>query len=198
MDSVSNNPAPAAPDGLADFCRAFLSQNLAEWPPDENKLATSFVEFFKLHFAEPEALKKICQALNIEFSEGPLPRGMKGYNHCYNGERTIMIATDQFVPGASFEHTVLHELRELMEYVFRQLGVKTADSAELEQRAEQFAISARIMTAGNRLTSLIDDARLIETPWKRRLAYLAIVIGGLFHIVVCGLLPSLEDRLSKL
>jgi len=139
MDSLNNNPAPATPDRLADFCRVFLSENRAQWPPDENSLATHFVEFFKLQFVERESLKRVCQDLNIKFSEGQLPKGMKGYNHCYNGERTIMIATDQFVPGASFEHTILHELRELMEYVFRDLGAETSTGAELEKRAEQFA-----------------------------------------------------------
>ena len=196
MDSLSNNPTAAAPDRLADFCRAFLSQNRAQWPPDENRLATSFVEFFKLHFAERESLKRVCQDLNIEFSEGPLPKGMKGYNHCYNGERTVIIATDQFVPGASFEHTILHELRELIEYVFRELGAETAAGADLEKRSEQFASSVRMTNACNVLASLLDDIH-IETTWKRWLAYLVITIGGLFYAGTCAFLPEFEDRLSK-
>ena len=196
MDSLSNNPAPATPDRLADFCRVFLSENRAQWPPDENRLATRFVEFFNLHFTEGAALKQICRALNIEFSEGPLPKGVKGYNHCYHGKRTIIIATDQSIPYASFEHTLLHELRELVEYVFRDLGAETSTAAELEKRAERFASSVRVTSACNVLASLLDDTH-IETTWKRWLAYLVIAIGGLFYAGTCAFLPEFEDHISK-
>ena len=192
MDFLGNNAA-AAPDRLAEFCRVFLDKNRGEWPADENSLAAAFLEFFKVHFAEPEALKKICHILNIRFSERELPKGMKGYNHRYNGERTIVVASDQFL---AFEHTLLHELRELMEYVFCDFGAETATGTELEKRAEQFAISVRILIAGNGIASMMKDVE-IESTWKRRLTYLAIVVGGLFYIGTCALLPYLEDRISE-
>lgn len=199
MDTLNaNTQAPVAPpDPLTEFCRRFREENRADWPVIEDKLAAAFLQFFKLDFCPGETLKKLCLELSIQLSEEPLPKGVKGWNHSYHGERTIIIATDQCIPGASFEHTLLHELRELMEYVFCDLGAATvADRAEQEKRAEQFASSVRMTTACNGIVSVFEGIH-IETAWKRYLAYLAIAMGGLFYFATCALLPYVEERLSK-
>jgi len=130
------------PDRIRTFCYEFASRNSESWPPDEESLANAFISYFELPpFVSGANLEKICTKLEIQFVKEKLPDDLLGSNFHFAGKRRIAV-NDRPERFGMKEHTAFHEIRELLEYEFHEIGFPTAekDSEELESRADQFAL----------------------------------------------------------
>lgn len=190
-------PTPADP--LDDFCQSVLAKYAESWPPTEEQLAQEFVTTFKLSaLSSFQTLQVLCASLGVEVSVRPMPRELRGHNSSYEGRRTILIAAEQDFPGAD-THTVLHELREIIEQILSTLDRKTAISLhERELRAETFAASVLSYALLRKLPGAFEQAKKIDKKWWRYGAYLFIGIGAMAYVATCWLLPYLEDMSRKI
>src|SRR5439155_12778719 len=125
-------------DRIDEFCQTVVSRHAEKWPLDENTLAEEFLDFFGLRsWPTFEGIAQLCQnRLRITVSFAPLPAGMRGYNGSYGKQREILISVNQDFVGAEL-HTLLHELREILESGFEKLGrpIAGGDDSGLEHRA---------------------------------------------------------------
>jgi hypothetical protein len=188
-------PAPA--DRIADFCRTVIERHSEHWPITEPVLADEFLAFFGLNsFLIFEGMVEFCQSrLRIPVSLTPLPGEFRGFNDSYGTSRKILIAAKQDFPGAKL-HTLLHELREVIEHGFQKLGCASAQGDELEDRAEAFASSVQISAAINKIPEFLDTASEIEKKWKRLGAYVLVFAGAILYCFACASLPRIEDALA--
>ena len=130
------------PDKIRMFCYEFASQNSESWPPDEEVLANAFISYFELPPFVPGAnLEKLCTKLEIQFVMEKLPDDLLGSNFHFEGKRRIAVS-DRPERFGMKGHTTFHEIRELLEYEFHEIGWPTAEkhSEELESRADEFAL----------------------------------------------------------
>jgi hypothetical protein len=135
------------PVSLSGFCKTVIAHYSGKWPPNEDAIAHEFVSIFGIDgFLRMDDLERFCQKLGIEVSTRELPKPLRGHNCLYDGKSEIVVGTVAG-PAAGLgprEHTLLHELRELIEYEFRKLDRPVAATAsDLESRAETFASLAR-------------------------------------------------------
>jgi hypothetical protein len=167
----------------------------SKWPPAEEALADEFVSYFQLEaLFYWERLTELCNSLGIYLSVTDLPGPLKGHNYRFGDNREILISTRQVLTK---EHTALHELRELLEYEFRDLGTSICTNEDQEERAESFAVSVRICAFGKEIPGWMDQVGGIESKWPRRIAY-----GLLFAIIAIYALgivisPLLEDIMEE-
>lgn len=126
-----------------------------------------------------------------------LPDRMQGFNCATEGESLIVLAEQEGLPG-SREDTLFHELREILESLFRDLGFLTVVGLELERHAEEFASKVRMVESARLCESLFEGARKLKAPWKRWLAYAGILGLALAENLSYILLPHPEDRFSSL
>jgi len=184
-------------DSLEQFCASVISRHRENWPPPETTLAHEFIEAFSPRsLTNTERILGFAKSLGIEASLSCLPEGMHGFN-CSNEERTmILLSTEEAIPG-SREHTFFHELREILEYRFRDQGCPIATGAALEKRAEQFATYVRMTTHGQEITQLFSGAAEIEQAWKRWLAFAGILAFTVGAGLCCALLPYCEENLRR-
>ena len=115
-------------------------------------------------------LVDLCVRLSIEVSFLNLPKGHSGINGCYGDKRAIVVNEAKLI-GLNREHALLHELREVLEYKFRDLNRPVALKNDLEMRAEMFAMTVRMHTGVKMWGCLTDLARDADTTWKRVLRY---------------------------
>jgi len=183
---------------LLSFCQK-VAQQREHWPPDEDFLATQFVAFFGLSAVTNfERLSGLCLELGITVTVRPMPTELRGHNAVYNGTRNIAVAEDERFPGAK-EHTLLHELRELLEHTFVELGVGIAASRDdLEQRAEHFACLVRSSLVREMMVSWLQQSTTVEKKWLRYGAYILSILGGFAMFLGCVLLPMFEDQALEL
>lgn len=194
MDTLATI-TPAQP--LTDFCTAFLSRHKEHWPPDEGTLAHEFAEQFPLRqFSSPEKIMVFAKGLGIDASLKALPDAMHGFN-CSLEEQTIILLSEQEAFPGSREHTLFHELREVMEYRFHNLGYPTAEGPELEKRAEQFATAVRLFGMMKDLGPFFESAKALEQTWKRWLAIAGLLILALGVGAGYALLPYFEENFRK-
>jgi hypothetical protein len=126
-----------------------------------------------------------------------MPEDIRGHNHLYESKRVIVVSEHQTFPGAN-EHTVLHEIREMVEHILVELGSRTCSSMEeLEVRAEEFAAIARSEAFGDSLLVFWKNAEQIEKKWVRYGAYTLIGLGGLLYTLGLFFLPVFEDVLAE-
>lgn len=194
MDTLATiTPAPP----LADFCAGFLSRHKEQWPPDESALAHEFIEQFPIgSLSRAEQMIAFAKDLGIDASLAALPNEMHGFNCATEKQTIVTLREDEGFPG-SREHTFFHELREIMEYRFRDQGFSTAEGLELEKRAEQFAIAVRMLGLMKGLGPLIDGAKTIQQTWKRWLTVAGIVSLIVGAGAVCFLLPYFEQQFPR-
>jgi len=188
-------PAESSPnDPLLAWCRAVAQQHAHQWPVPEPVLAASFVRSFGPDaFSTFQSICELCVRLGIDVSVRPMPPDIRGHNLFYENRRAIVVSEHQTFPGAN-EHTVLHEVRELVEHIFVELGVRTCSSMEeIEARAEEFASIARSEAFSNTLLVISTAAEEIEKKWARYGAYILIGVGGLAYLLGLWFLPALED-----
>lgn len=194
MDTLATI-TPALP--LANFCTAFLSRHKEHWPSDEGTLAHEFAEQFPIRqLSNPEKILAFAQSLGIDASLAALPDGMHGFNCSMEGQSLVFLNEQEDFPG-SREHTLFHELREVMEWHFREQGYPTAQGQELEKRAEQFATDVRLEHMMEKLGPLFDSATAVEQTWKRWLAFAVLIILVLGAGACCALLPYIEDNFPR-
>ena len=181
-------------DRLLSFCQKIAEQR-ENWPPSEEDLATQFIAFFGVstvtHFGN---LSQLCVQLGISVSVRTMPTELRGCNAAYNGTRTIAIAEDERFPGVK-EHTLLHELRELLEHTFVGLGLAVAvNQDDLEHRAELFACLVRSDLSQNLMLVGLKHVEQVERKWLRYGLYAITVLVGVAMVVSCYLLPVFEDQ----
>lgn len=184
-------------DPLLAFCKRVVDRYAQDWPPSENQLALEFVSFFPLEpLIRLEDLTRFCGRLGIEVSVSALPDGLQGMNASVGSNRSIFLSNEGAFPGSE-EHTLLHELRELIEYLLCDLGYPTEKGQGLEARAEEFASHARSIAALKEFQVLFEKAARIESGWKRWLACAFVILLGISYSATCVLLPAFEDRISR-
>jgi hypothetical protein len=173
-----------------------VSRYEGKWPPSEENLADEFATFFLLDLVVLEESLALCKRLGIHVSFAPLPEGLHGINgsHCQN--REVLLSTKEAFPGGKF-HTLLHELRELLEYAFCDLGYPIVRNQELETHAEEFAAIARMNGAKRVFEFLFEGASKVETNWKRWLAIAAGVFIGYAYAFCCCMHSGLEDAMIR-
>jgi hypothetical protein len=178
-------------DPLTEFCEHEISAHSANWPPDEVTLAMDFITFFHAEdCALFSQLVDLCARFSVEVSLLELPDRHSGINCCFGEKRVILISTSE-IDGFSREHTLLHELREIVEYQFRELGHGIAEREELEKRAELFAALARMHVGAALWTSLVGAAANIRATLPRFGAY-ALLGAGAMGYLFCLFLPCLD------
>ena len=189
-------------DEVARFCEAVISRHSKEWPISEHTLSEEFIEHFRvktLLFLTFEEAARLCQdSLRIPVSLANLPSVLKGLNISYNHQHEIVISTNQGLAAMADLHTLLHELREIIERGFQKLGHSTTADGELdlEARAELFASAVQISAAYKEIPNWVESAAAIERKWLRVLAYLAVFGGATLYTFHCLSLPKIEDSFA--
>lgn len=185
---------------LRGYCEAFVSKHSDTWPPSEYALANEFVSFFEIHpFLKLEDLQKRCETLGVSVSVRELPEGLRGHNCAYQENQEIVIGSVEG-PAAAMgirEHTLFHELRELIEYEFRKMGRPIATAPNLESRAETFAGAARALGYLNAWKPMIEGIADIKSGWARFGAFLLVSLLLMVVSFSCLSLPRWEDRLPS-
>ena len=182
---------------LPGFCQAVISKHASAWPPGEASLADEFLAFFQvegflgfLRFAPEE----LCNKLGIRVTIRDLPQGLRGHNCAYEEKREIVIGAVNG-PAATLgsqEHTLFHELRELIEYEFQKLGYPTAVGSRLEERAESFASLVRSMAAMKGWGPVFQDFDK-QSGWAK-FGLILLGCGLLVTFFTYFMLPHWEDR----
>jgi hypothetical protein len=185
---------------LRGFCQTIVAKHSGNWPPREEEIAEGFHSFFQVDGVFPmEGLEKLCARLGINVSIQALPGGLRGHN-CALGEKREIVIGKVEGPAAVFgsqEHTLYHELRELIEYEFRKIGYPAAVASDLESRAETFAAAVRVKASIKGWKPLLDGISGIEFTWGRFAVALPLLAMMFVHSVTCLLLPHWEDRFPQ-
>jgi hypothetical protein len=180
------------PAVLVAFCQHVIAKRLPEWPPTEEILAQEFVEYFKFKsLIVLEEIQKLCDNSEIILRITPLPDPLWGYNRRYQGKREILISNSQVLTK---EHTALHELRELLEYEFHDLGTPICTNNEdQEERAETFAISVRMCAFAKEVPGIMDSVGSIESKWRRSAACGLFIVFAAVYCIGLALSPKVEE-----
>jgi len=189
------------PVSLSGFCKTVIANRSGKWPPNEDAIAHEFVSFFGIDgLLGMGDLERLCQTLGVAVSIRELPKPLRGHNCLYDGKSEIVVGT---VAGPTAglgprEHTLLHELRELIEYEFRKLGRPVATTpSDLESRAEDFASLARAVAPLKALEWVFDAIGGIESRLLQFAAIALVCILAMGHYLYCLTLPQWEDQLAK-
>jgi hypothetical protein len=183
---------------LRGFCEAAFSKLSKSWPPSESALADEFISYFRFEkFVTLDCLQTLCQELGMAVCIEELPKGIRGYNHAFENKREILVGTTgpRATVLGSQEHTLLHELREQIEYEFRKGGHPVAGPYDQEDRAESFASLVRSFASMKGLEKLFGDISGIKSGWAQFGAILLMVIIFLGYSFACFALPQWEDNL---
>lgn len=154
-------------DLIRDFCEAYISEHRENWPTSECDLASAFVKFFGVPaLVHVTSLEGFFVQTNIELREGNLPAGLLGVNMSYGSKRRIDLSSRR--EQTLFQiHTVLHEIREIIENGFLRLGFSTTDRRDLEASADEFAFWAALCSTRDPLKDMLKTASEIESKWQR-------------------------------
>lgn len=184
---------------LADFCRHVIGRYAEKWPPSEEALAKEFLKYFgRLDPILGRAdLEKLAQTLGIQISVAGLPEDLAGCHFCFGGRRSILVS-DNHAYVWSQEHTIIHELREMMEHVFREFGWPILTETTQEIRAEEFAISVRVAASMEVWEPLLEATRRIESKWRQVGATVLLFAGMIVFRLTLIMLPAYENYLLNL
>lgn len=192
---MSAEPIIIAQSTLSGFCQTVYQKHGSEWPPTEETLADEFVEYFKLEtLVNLGELQEICDRLGIIFRIEQLPESLRGINYRYQEKREIVISDSQLLTK---EHTTLHELREVIEYEFRDLRTPICTTEDKEGRADSFAVSVRMCAFGKEIPGWMDHVGSIESKWPRRAAYGVSFVIIAIYVLGLILTPRLEDAIDE-
>ena len=201
-EALESATTPSKRDEIVEFCKPVVLRHAEHWPITEDVLANEFIEYFGtrplllLTFRE---VVQLCHTrLRIQVSVRQMPTGCKGFNSTYRDRCEIVISTDQELPGLADLHTLLHELREIIEWKFESIGRPTANCEDLslEDRAELFATGVQVFAGCQMLLGLLDSASEIKRTWLGISAYIGIFAGAAVYIFGCFSLPQLEDAFA--
>lgn len=189
-------PDAARSLALPEFCAAVANRHGSSWPPTEDRLARDFLAHFGIsRFAHYDELVKWCEAVGVEFSTAELPRDLLGLNCWHENVFSIVMPSN----GGCFisrDHTLLHELREVLEGVFGQLGQPTTERDALECRAEQFAACVRMAVWVESSKDLFQIASAVRNPVGRACAYGLVGAVTAALVVSCVGVRQLEVQLD--
>jgi hypothetical protein len=158
-------------------------------------LADEFVEYLQLEpLAYSGRLNELCNTLGIHLRVTDLPEPLKGHNYRFEDKREILISNRQVLTK---EHTALHELRELMEYEFRDIGTPVCTNEDQEERAESFAISVRVCAFGKEIPVLMAHVGKIESKWPKRAVYVLLFVFVAVYFAGLILSPRLEEAIDE-
>ena len=175
-------------DTFFAFGKSFISSHPVPWPPSERSLADYFVSYFKSsHFLTVADLELFCTVTEIELAVTTLPHDLLGINYSLNGKRSIELSAAPHDIQTRVP-TVLHEIRELLEYTFRNLGRPTTNSEEIELRAEEFASSVMEFGGIRMICERVQNPNEMEAALRK---------GGSFALIaICALaLITRTDRM---
>jgi hypothetical protein len=176
MDTELQNP-------LSAFCKVHVSLNSQKWPTSENELAEAFVKHFKIPFlADDSGSQDFLSRTNIELRDDNLPPDLLGVNMSFAGKRRIY--TSKHVDHLPFRvHTVLHEIREVIEADFIGLGLTTTGSQGLDSRADEFACAvvfcSAIMSAGD----WFESAPEMNSNWQNWAGFCLFTAGAVLLLL---------------
>ena len=194
---MPNDQLDRRTDLLLSYCKEVLSRHRDRWPPSEEALAEQFLSCFSTPpFPSREKLKQFGLTLGIEVSFLSLPPELAGHNNAYGEKKGIAIGEKENFPGV-IEHSFFHELREIIEGVFIDLGFPTESGKQLEERAEHFAELIRLNSMNKELASSFDQIRGIESHWRRWGAVLLVVVLAVGYGAGCIFLPYLEESMAQ-
>jgi hypothetical protein len=192
---VSEDQQSLHSDPLLPFCEGVVSRHANNWPPSEETLAREFLSQFPISpVPKPENLKEFGTRLGIEVSFRALPQELPGYNCSYDERKEIVIREKEGFPGV-ITHSFFHEVREIIEGIFVDLGHPTESGKQLEKRAEDFAREVRWNSGLNTLGPVIEEIRTIPSKWRRWGSFVLVLIFALSYGAGCALLPYFEDRI---
>ncbi|MGI9102741.1 MAG: hypothetical protein ACR2IF_09900 [Terriglobales bacterium] len=184
---------------LRGFCESVFLENSKDWPPDECTIAQEFVAFFQIDtFPTLGTLQRLCHTLGMRVREQDLPKGIRGFNHHYEDHREIVIGTTRREAQAlgSREHTLLHEVREQIEYEFHKIGHPVATNSDKEHRADHFASFVRLYASGKAALPLATDLFSEASSGLAKFGMIVLaVIVSLGFALSCLALPQWEDKL---
>lgn len=172
-------------DVIHTFCCEFVARHSQVWPVEEDQLADEFVSYFRIPpFFQLTQLKSVSETLEIHFEKEALPEDLLGANIRFKRQRRIAVSNRAQLIGMQ-GHTFLHEVRELLEYEFHDIGYPTADlnSDDLEIRAEEFAVFGLFSASEKAWPELLDAASHIESPWKQFAAIVLISFGAFMFLL---------------
>ena len=179
---------------LPEFCAAVVNRHASAWPPAEHQLAQEFLAHFGIAgLAYYDGLIKWCGEVGIDVSTAELPHDMRGFNYWHERGMSILMP----VNGGYFlsrEHTLFHELRELLEYVFEDLGHEVADQNTLESRAEEFAACVRIAIHVELAKDFFRMAGEVRHPLGRACAYGFVGLVMAASVMGCAGIRQLEAQ----
>jgi hypothetical protein len=153
-------------DPLKAFCEAYTSQHREKWPTSEYELAEAFVSHFGIPIVFRMAdLQNFLVRTNIELIEGDFPADLLGVNMSFGMKRQIF--TSRNVDHVPFRiHTVLHEIREIVEDDFRRLGFATTNSSGLDSRADEFSFAVHFYAGMASIEDRVKDASEMNSTWQ--------------------------------
>lgn len=180
---------------LPEFCASVVNRHACAWPPTEDQLARYFLAHFGVaRFAHYDGIVNWCGEVGIRFSAERLPQDLRGLNYWHENVFAIVMP----INGGCFisrEHTLLHELREVLEGILGHSGNPTvSDPDALESRAEQFAACVRIAICLESSRDFVEMARGVRDPLGRLFAYgLAGAAAAVLILAAIGV-RQLETR----
>lgn len=192
VESQTTLPSP-----LLAFCKHFLASNQESWPPDEDTLARAFVSQFRVpSFMLKPGVEEFCSKLDIEVFFRDLPPELAGSNFEYGGKKEVVLSEKEDPLGIT-THTLFHEVREIIERIFIDLGHPTIPPGELEKIAEQFAVEVRVHSSIKESEFLLRSALEIRSNWLRW-GSVALISGSvLFQAFTHILLPKFEASMPQ-
>jgi len=185
------------PKTLSRFCETVIANHSGNWPPSEDVIAHQFISFFEIDgLLGMWDLEQLCRAIGVEVVSRDLPKPLRGHNCTYQGKSEIVVGTVQGAAGlGSTEHTLLHELRELIEYEFRRLGrAVAANFPDQESRAESFASHVRALAGLKAAKCVFELVGGIESRLLQFIAVIVVAALAMGHYLACVNLPQWEDR----
>ena len=179
---------------LPEFCAAVVNRHGSAWPPTEDQLARDFLAHFEIaQLAHFDGLVRWCGDVGVRVSMLELPHDLRGGNFWHEQNMSIVMP----VNGGCFisrEHTLLHEVRELLEKLFSYLGYPTGEGAALEARAEQFAVCVRMAVFLESSKDLFHLAGDVKNPFGRLCAYGLVGALTVAAVVGCAGIRQLEAQ----
>jgi hypothetical protein len=193
MDWIPDNARSLA---LPEFCAAVVNRHASAWPPTEHQLAQEFYAQFGMNrLSFYDGLVNWCGDVGINVSTMELPHGLRGATFWHERNMSIVMPPN----GGCFisrEHTLLHEVRELLEGMFAHLGYPTCNGAALESRAEQFAASVRIAMFVESSKDFFKLASEVQNPLGRACAYGLVGLVTAASVVGCAGIRQLEAQVE--
>jgi hypothetical protein len=191
---VEPNPDTVRSQALPLFCAAVVERHAPAWPPTEDQLSRDFIAHFGIApHGFYDGLVKWCRTVGIDVATAELPHDLRGFNYWHENTMSIVMPPNG---GCliSREHTLLHELRELLEGILRHLGYPTGDGDALETRAEQFAACVRIAICVEFSKDFCQIASDVRNPFGRVCAYALVGALTIASVVGCARIRQLEAQ----